>query len=174
MLDGHNVTNLAIRGTGSSYPATCISSLLCGAEAEMPFDIILSEFSVNELNGFQLLHQRLHDRFPDALIMYVHLFSLQHLHYDITNNHVHELVHGAGGQVYYFFGNTDYDDPTAFFDSKDLEIPLNNENPPPLEILELFVEDNHHLNNIGHELRHQLSKIIELFHQQIPTEPVWW
>jgi hypothetical protein len=72
--------NLAVRATDASYASQCIESMIRegvkNAE-DIEFDIILLEYSLNGLDGMPLLLQRLRRRFPKAIIIYVHLWSLR-------------------------------------------------------------------------------------------------
>lgn len=174
--DKHNVTNLAIRATGSDYPAQCISSMLSIEEnyekstyhPEVPFDVIIFEFSINGMSGFELLLKRLQERFPDALFIYIDLWSLSHGAMD--SSRARQLVKDAGGYVY-FFGNRDK--PLLPFEFRDLpKYEIGSEtNPPPEEILQLFAYDFHHISTYGHRLtRYQVKTIIEQY-GKFPTKP---
>jgi hypothetical protein len=44
---------------------------------DIEFDVILLEYSLNGLDGMPLLLKRLRQRYPKALILYVHLWSLR-------------------------------------------------------------------------------------------------
>jgi len=167
--DKHNVTNLAIRATGSDYPAQCIGSMLSDAESdsldthhqEIPFDVIIFEFSINGMKGFELLFKRLQERFPDALLIYIDLWSLKFGSMDSTN--ARQLVNDAGGYVY-FLGNKSH--PTNHFDYKNLEYDLSKNKLPSADIMELFASDTHHISTYGHRLvRYQIRNIIEQYGQ---------
>ena len=70
-----DVLNLAVRGTGSFFPAMCIQSMIRDAlpleEQDRIFDLILIEFSINGIQMIDTLLHRLRDRYPDALIVYI-------------------------------------------------------------------------------------------------------
>jgi hypothetical protein len=75
-LDVH-VDNLAMRATGADFPSLCIESLIEEAgSADRSYDLILMDFVQNGTNGFPLLLKRLRTRFPEAVIVYVKLFSI--------------------------------------------------------------------------------------------------
>lgn len=168
--DGHNVTNLAIRATGSDYPAQCISSMLREEEERegttydpnIPFDVIVFDFSINGMDGFELLLKRLQIRFPEALIIYIDLWSLRHGG-NMDSKEARNLVKDAGGYVY-FMGNKAM--PDEEFDYRELL-----KTPEEEEVLELFAGDQHHLSPYGHKLvRHQIRNIIQWF-GKIPNDP---
>lgn len=69
----YDVTNMAIRATGSDYPSHCIQSMI----GDNIYDVIILEFSLNGIRGLKLLLKRLRLRFPSAIIIYVDLYSLQ-------------------------------------------------------------------------------------------------
>ena len=78
------VTNLAIRATGAWYASKCIESMIRqdakvkpGIAADPDFDLILVEYSLNGLQGIHLLVSRLRRRYPRAVFMYIHLWSLR-------------------------------------------------------------------------------------------------
>lgn len=71
----HKVTNHALRATGSFYPALCAETILKGDDTE--YDVIALEFSINGAQAFDWLVRRLRARFPNAIIIYVHLFTLK-------------------------------------------------------------------------------------------------
>lgn len=166
---GHNVTDLAIRATGSDYPAQCISSMLRDEEEEecssfrsdTPFDVIILEFSLNGLDGFSLLHERLIKRFPDALFIYVELFSLIHKAFDSTK--VLNIVRDGHGIIYYF-GNTG--EATNEFNIQE----SINLTAPGEEISKYFADDSHHLNYFGHKL--VATKVMEIIEKhEFPLNP---
>lgn len=83
--------NLAIRATGSEYPTSCIQSMIRSAFEDDPdgtwgddpdpdYDVILLEFSLNGRDGLPLLMARLRRRYPDAVIVYVSLYSAKKNH----------------------------------------------------------------------------------------------
>jgi len=74
------VSNLAVRATDASYASQCIESMVREGATENKdpeFDVIVLEYSLNGLDGMPLLLQRLRQRYPKAVIMYVHLWSLR-------------------------------------------------------------------------------------------------
>jgi len=171
----YKVTNLAIRGTGSGYPAQCISSLLQGHEKDkrsdydptVPFDVIIFEFSLNGFDNFELLLLRLRERYPDALLIYVDIWSLSLREkgfrgaFDSTK--AHKLVEDAGGFIYHFHQRgpvlTDFDFKSLTTD--ELHDP---------SIVDLFGKDRHHLSYSGHDL--VKVKILEILQEQpIPENP---
>ncbi|KAI2491924.1 hypothetical protein MHU86_22633 [Fragilaria crotonensis] len=72
--------NLAVRATDASYASQCIESMIrdgIQSAEDIEFDVILLEYSLNGLDGMPLLLKRLRRRFPKAVIVYVHLWSLR-------------------------------------------------------------------------------------------------
>lgn len=74
----HHVDNLATRATGADYPSVCLETMIPRnhAEGRATYDLILVEFVLNGTNGLTLLLRRLRDIYPDAVIVYVGLWSL--------------------------------------------------------------------------------------------------
>lgn len=70
------VDNKAMRATGADYPSICLESIVSPTKS---YDIILFDFVMNGTNGFPLLIKRLRERYPKAILIYVHIWSLVHL-----------------------------------------------------------------------------------------------
>jgi hypothetical protein len=167
---GHNVLNLAIRATGPDYPAQCITSMMLreskndDPDEDVPFDVIIFEFSINGLNGFPLLVERLQVRYPEALFVYVDFFSLTKGNFAEQSTDARKLIKGSGGSVY-FFGNTGH--ATAEFNFRE-EIDLEN---PTDDVRQLFADDGHHASSLGHNL--MATKLVDIIDQQdFPTNPI--
>jgi len=167
----HIVTNVGIRATGSDYPAQCISSMLRNKEADEsspydpdePFDVITFEFSINGMQGFPLLIERLRERYPDALFIYIDMFSLMTPNGAFDSRESRELVKKHGGLVYRF-GNTG--DATAEFNFRE-DIDRSN---PTEEVRKLFANDKHHASSDGHRVTSE--KIIEIIDShEYPSDP---
>ena len=164
---GHNVLNLAIRATGSDYPAQCITSMMLreskndDPDEDVPFDVIIFEFSINGLDGFPLLVERLQERYPDALFVYVDFFSLNFGAFESAD--ARKLIKDSGGKVY-FFGHTG--DATAEFNYRE---EFDRENPAD-DARQLFADDGHHASSLGHNL--MATKLVDIIDQQdLPTDP---
>ena len=73
--------NLAVRATDASYASQCIETMVregaLAEEFEMDFDVIMLEYSLNGQDGMPLLLERLRRRYPNAVVIYVHLWSLR-------------------------------------------------------------------------------------------------
>ena len=159
---GHLVTNLAIRGTSSEYPSQCITSMLKKEHSKEsnsydpnnPFDVIIFEFSINGMRGLRLLVQRLRERFPDALFIYVEMFSLGFGNFESKDTR--KMIKDNGGRVYRF-GKAD---AAADFDFRK-EVDRSN---PSEEIRQLFADDRHHASSFGHKV--VATKIMELIELQ--------
>jgi CheY-like chemotaxis protein len=63
-----NGINHGIRSSGPNYPANCLYSLI-GNEH---FDVIILQFYMEIDDGLELLAHRLRQRFPDAIMVFVH------------------------------------------------------------------------------------------------------
>jgi len=89
------VDNMAIRATGSDYPSLCLQSMIDEAnpnEPEKSYDLILLEFVLNGTDGFPQLLKRLRLRYPDAVIVFIELWSLMTMiHEEGTRKRVHHL-----------------------------------------------------------------------------------
>ena len=165
---GHKVLNLAIRGTGADYPAQCITSMMLkeskndDLDEDVPFDVIIFEFSINGLWGFPLLFERLQERYPDALFVYVDYFTLNGRGgFDSTDTR--KLIKDSGGKVYYF-GNTG--DATAEYNFREEFDRVN----PKDDARQLFADDGHHASSLGHNLI--ATKLVDIIDQQdFPTDP---
>jgi len=72
------VDNIAMRATGAHYPSLCLETMI-PESATKSYDIILFDFVMNGTDGFPLLLKRLRQRYPDAVVVYVHIWSLVHL-----------------------------------------------------------------------------------------------
>jgi hypothetical protein len=70
---GGHVLNVALRATGADYPSVCLQSMIPHSDW-MNFDVITLEFHSCGDNSFEFLLKRLRDRYPDAVIIFVHLW----------------------------------------------------------------------------------------------------
>jgi hypothetical protein len=70
---GGHVVNVALRATGADYPSVCLQSMIPHSDW-MNFDVITLEFRSCGDNSFEFLLKRLRDRYPDAVIIFVHLW----------------------------------------------------------------------------------------------------
>ena len=132
--EGHKVFDLAIRATGSAFPAQCIESMLKEKKAyddDVTVDVILMEYSINGHDAFELLLLRLKERYPDALFIYIDLYSLIHGQMN-TSAEAMKLTEDIGGIVYKF--------------------PRSERPEEKKEIATFFAGDHHHLSVLGHDL----------------------
>lgn len=76
-----SVVNLAVRATDASYASQCIESMVREGvppeDTDQDFDVIMLEYSLNGIDGMPLLLERLRRRYPTAVVIYVHLWSLR-------------------------------------------------------------------------------------------------
>jgi hypothetical protein len=75
------VENLALRATRADYPSVCLQSMIPKAE-NLNVDVVTLEFSICGDSGFELLLKRVRGRYPDAIIIFVHLWSLLEFVYE--------------------------------------------------------------------------------------------
>jgi hypothetical protein len=81
-----HVDNMAMRATGADYPSLCLQSIIPDAEHKN-YDVIMFDFVLNGTDGFPLLLKRLRARYPDAVIIYVHIWSILNLARDAETFH---------------------------------------------------------------------------------------
>lgn len=77
-----DVMNIAVQATDASYASQCVESMVREAARSLDdmvhdYDIILMEYSLSGLDNFHLLARRVRRRYPRAIIVYVHLWSLR-------------------------------------------------------------------------------------------------
>jgi hypothetical protein len=76
----NHVDNLALPvEMGAYYHAMCLQSLIPDFPLEKNYDVILLDFISSELEGFSWLLYRLRERYPEAILVYVHLWPLKAL-----------------------------------------------------------------------------------------------
>ncbi len=127
---------------GSSYPAQCIYSMIQEEVIDVDtivYDVIIFEFSINGMQAFQLLHQRLKERFPNALMIHVDLYSLRSGQFGSTKSR--KIVQAGGGHVLY----VPRSNSTGLHD-----FPMEGYSLG--EIGGFFTPDRHHLSSDGHAL----------------------
>lgn len=135
--------NLAIRASSAVWPSQCLQTMVyeVGA-AEVEYDVVILEFSVNGLNGLNLLLQRIRRRYPNALIIYVDLYSNRRPGWSncisekcrvtpMKQAALLELVASVGGHLISFPRPAD---------------PINFQ-----DIQHYFAADTHHLGEEGHQ-----------------------
>ena len=194
------IDNLAIRATGATFPASCIQSMLEGdgafpeydiapgtsysmKEEEVNidvsllqanstiYDVILLEFSINGVLSTDFLIQRLKERYPDALIVYVHLESLTHpTDSSLTVEYFENLMEPAGGLFYMLPKQDEYEAVKRNLEGGDIaheEKIDDNENLP--DFLSLYADDEHHLSELGHKFI--ANEIMNLLYDQLQKNP---
>jgi hypothetical protein len=135
--------NLAIRASSAVWPSQCLQTMVYEqGGAELEYNVVILEFSVNGLIGLNLLLQRIRRRYPKALIIYVDLYSNRRPGWSncisekcrmtpIKQAALLELVASVGGHLVSFPRPAD---------------PINFE-----DIQHYFAEDMHHLGQEGHQ-----------------------
>lgn len=178
----HRVTNISIRASSPFYPSLCIQSILeqHSDEDSFDFDVILLEFSLANLRGIDTLVKRLQYRFPNAVFVYVHLYTLRAV----------TLVYGGSGELQWnplekhrtqpgpairgLFEQIEgymYVLPTSAATSSfsDTNVPNNNINDNPYWARSLFQHDMIHLSLRGHQLvAEEISSILDNVHFGVP------
>jgi hypothetical protein len=174
--------NLAVRATGAFYASQCIETMIREGtpttdSENADFDVILIEYSLNGLEGLDLLLQRLRRRYPLAIFVYVHLWSLRmSVHNAITEEQPRQILNQglkfteADEKI-----TTMLADPTAQWawsdgmvaDSKQVSMQALDsiakvhgyvyefQRPDsPMKVMEdhWFGPDYHHLSSKGHEI----------------------
>jgi hypothetical protein len=135
---------------------------LSNYDADVPFDVIIFEFSINGMHGFRLLVQRLRERFPDAFFIYVDVFSLRNGAFD--SSVARKIVEESGGEVYNF-GNSG--NATLNYDFHE---EVKDRSNPTEEIRRLFGNDRHHASPDGHNLI--TSQLVEIMkHHTFSSDP---
>ena len=71
LLSPQAATNLAIRGGGPQIPSTCLSTMV----GDAIYDVIILEFFFNADQHLLRLVRRLKHRFPDAIFIFLHIWS---------------------------------------------------------------------------------------------------
>ena len=136
--------NLAIRASSAMWPATCLQSLLDQhGLANINYHVVLLEFSINGLQGLELLLQRIRLRFPDSLIIYVDLYSNR------TPGFSNCLTEGCKMNPEKQGALTDLIKQVGGYA---LSLPRPKDPMHYDEVLPLFQSDHHHLNERGHLL----------------------
>jgi hypothetical protein len=155
----NNVDNLASPEFGAYYYAMCLESTIPDSSSKN-YDVILLDFVSSEFQGFPSLLQRLRERYPDAILIYIHIWPLRALvkdnhglqpdvvgmdqktdwHWDHGNFSIHDfnpqIMHGAKQTVAESGGHFIY-----------LPFPKD-----PKQALEWFSPDWWHLSALGHKL----------------------
>jgi hypothetical protein len=73
----HNhVDSLSFRPSSADFPSMCLESISVRGDYRAGYDLILLDFNLNGSDGLPLLVKRLRDRYPDAVLVYVGLWSL--------------------------------------------------------------------------------------------------
>jgi hypothetical protein len=73
----HNhVDNLSFRPSSADFPSMCLESVSVRGDYRASYDLVLLDFNLNGSDGLPLLVKRLRERYPDAILVYVGLWSL--------------------------------------------------------------------------------------------------
>ena len=154
------VDNMAIRASGANFPSGCIQSMIEGEafpeyeslskeedRTTKVYDLILLEFSMNGIEGLDFLLYRLRTRFPNAILVYVHLRSPGRHSIKLEDQQLKDMMTPVNG-IYYAM--------------------------PPLEVIpdrsgqsyHLYGADRHHLSEVGHKF---IAKgVVDLLRQNDP------
>lgn len=160
-LGNHKITNKAIETTSAFYPSICIESLMRGDNEE--YDIIIFEFSLSGSRHLDMLVKRLQYRFPHAIFIYVHLYSLRAA--SVLNKKDDTMV----------WTNKELTEPGIGLQSLVKEIGGYIYNLPapndPREALPWFTPEMTHLSAQGHEqVAQDLTKLFNNVNVGTPVE----
>lgn len=157
-LGGHTVVNKAIRATDAQYPSLCIRSMLEEKDEEnLEYDVILFEYSINGPSGIDTLVKRLQYRYPDAMLIYVHLYSLQTAVVDKDGNQALTYKREDRRDVQWRWRPvtkaTRVREPIRRFFEEIGGYVYEFPRPKvtPYDVLPLFADDWHHLSGRGHD-----------------------
>lgn len=162
----YTVVNKAMRATDAYYPSLCIESMLEDTN-EMEFNVIMLEYSVNGPHGIDTLVKRLQYRFPDAIFIYVHIYSLSTVIIDNRGKPANEFLMTERNSVQWHW---DPDSRKAavrpaisdfFKQIGGYVYSLPKTEISPYGVMPLFAEDWHHLSEEGHaQVAHELKDLI--------------
>jgi hypothetical protein len=71
----HVIDNLALPATAADHPSLCFESMMPDAFTKN-YDLILFEYPSAQSDGVRLLLLRLRERYPEAVIMFVHVWHI--------------------------------------------------------------------------------------------------
>ena len=91
-FDRKKAKNYGIRATGPNYPAACISTMI----GEEVFDVIVLEYFCRGPEGLMTLATRIRERFPNAIIIMIKLWSPFQLRDDSVNKNVADFAFDNG------------------------------------------------------------------------------
>ena len=178
--------NLAVRATGSEYAAECIQSMIYEYDqlhdnhdndmyGEKDFDVITLEYSLNGLERLIVLVKRLRQRYPNALFIYIHLWSPRMMiNHEITQKLLSNDQNLSFKELDQKLKEV-LSDKNIEWKWNEFELQLANkiraktaeiiesvggiswafpleDNPNPEALKYLFSSDFHHLNEHGHKL----------------------
>lgn len=159
--------NLAIRASSAVWPSQCLQSMVSEEGiADLEYNVVLFEFSVNGLTGLHLLLQRIRNRYPRALLIYIDLYSNRRPGWSNClsekcrmNPSKQEALEALVGS---FGGYT-----------ISLPRPLNPQKFD--DVLHFFANDMHHLGPEGHQwVAHEVISLIRLYGQLTIGEEGKW
>jgi len=86
-----SATNLALRATGPNYPSICTQSMV----GDEMYDVITLEYFIRASDGIERLAERLRERFPKAVIVFIQLWNPKMISYR-ENIHMNMWVEEKG------------------------------------------------------------------------------
>lgn len=142
--------NLAIRASSAVWPSQCLQTMIrqevpmTTPNEEIEYDVIILEFSLNGLMGLQLLIHRIRRRYPNALLIYIDLYSNRKPGYSncigggcrmtpMRLQGLVDLLNKVGAQLV------------------QLPRPRDAQHWENDSVKQWFAQDNHHLSAVGHE-----------------------
>jgi len=185
-----HVDNMAMRATGADYPSLCLESIIPDA-ANKNYDVILFDFVMNGTDGFPLLLKRLRERYPEAIIIYVHIWSLVNLAIDpATGENPRQANYDPNRNWQWtsedtFNGHGDANCGREICSSEEMEKLVTDaggyiwkmglpETPKRAIEAGWFSDDWHHLSAKGHRMitQHMLNLLSTVKHQVFKDKPV--
>jgi CheY-like chemotaxis protein len=80
------VDSIALADTGASYPSLCLESMLKHQNLQNTnYDLILLDYTTHQSDGLRFLLRRLRQRYPDAALVFVHIYSLVDHIFEVTS-----------------------------------------------------------------------------------------
>jgi len=183
-----HVDNLALPATAADHPSLCLESMIPMAN-DKNYDLILFEYPSNQSDGLRLLLKRLRERYPQAVIMWVHVWHfIGRARVAGTNNGPAQAGFDPNLKWEWKEGDTFSSSPNpardcireichlhemkALLDEVDAVPFMMEQLKSPQEILDegWFAEDWHHLSQAGHK---KVANGIAYFLQHYKPKDLW-
>ena len=185
-LNAARSDNLGIPATGSQHPAMCVQSMIrdhyndeeegdgVSSANEIVYDVVLLEFSTNDTlldlnHKLKLLARRIRNRYPRALIIYIHTYRfggyLEDLaKYERRQSNNNPLVHDNKHRPFVYDGKRFAKINHVIVDEVGgliYKLPTPASVKESVEQKQLFLDDMHHFSKKGHvKIASDLANII--------------